>query len=68
MNRSFLLGMCIGTVVGAAVGLAIAPGSGPETREQLAEKSKSAAGRVSKVATALAIRVSGSEEKIKQAM
>jgi len=67
MNRNLLYGMLIGIAVGAAAGLLLAPRPGGELRRRIAESSKEAAGRVGKAASH-AVRGSGEEEEVKQAI
>ena len=66
--KGFLVGMLVGGVVGAGMALLFAPMEGAETRRKIADTSKSAKERVSKVASSVKGRVSREPETVKQAM
>lgn len=67
MDKNFFLGILLGAAIGAGVGLMLAPRTGSEIRGQIADTSKAAANRVSKVAASVVGRAT-SEEEIRQAI
>lgn len=68
MDRNFLLGILVGTAVGAAVALLYTPSRGVEVRVRIADKSRKAAGAISKAATAIRGSVGEYEDQLRQAI
>lgn len=66
--KGFLIGMLVGGIVGAGTALLFAPMEGTETRRKIADTSKSAKDKVSRVASGVKDRVKREPEVVKQAM
>ena len=66
--KGFLVGMLVGGIMGAGAALLLAPMEGAETRRKIADTSKSAKEKVSKVASRVKGRVSREREPVRQAM
>ncbi len=67
--RGFIIGMLVGGAVGAATALLFAPTEGTQTRQMLADKSRSAKDKVSQAAASVRQRVKHEPEAVvKQSM
>ncbi len=67
--KGFLIGMLVGGAVGAAIALVFAPAEGAQTRQKIADTSKSAKEKVSQAAASVKQRVKREPEAaVKQSM
>lgn len=67
-SKGFFIGMLVGTAVGAGAALLFAPMEGAQTRQRIADKSRSAKDKVAQAAANVKHRVKHEPEPVKQSM
>lgn len=66
--KGFVIGMLVGSAVGAAAALLFAPMEGAQTRQKIADTSRSAKDKVTQAAANVKHRVKREPEVVKQSM
>ena len=66
--KGFIVGIILGGVLGAGAALLFTPMKGEDTRQKIADSSKSATDKIGKVASGMKKRMSRSGDTVKQAI